>query len=390
MATPFYAEFVSWYLAIVLAVPLLFLGVLYRRKPSLPHYAITPMLLLLFLHGGALVYSDTQFEYQVIKDIIISSFVLFIYFLADEDTESGFFSALIFLGTITALIGLMKAAFLDRGYLLGFILDSCHYYPAGSALCVNYNNLGLLWLIASLGCLRNRWWLLLPILISAGLLSSSRRFIVLAAFLPVVWILVEGRAAIIKSIIIGVLVVLMVHFVTDPVSFEHYRFGEKEFKVLFEIDEDIGYDNHIQINRSLPSVMLGTMTDGTFGTASRLDYWKLAFNNLSWLPQGWSYHEIFSCQFSDCSEFHYPHMSIMSAWLIGGVLFGLIAITFYAWPTWVIWRQGSVIHIAVLLFALPYSLISGDTVFSLAIYLACMLVALSSVRRRSTRYLKSY
>lgn len=403
MSAPFYAEFFSWFWAATLILPLLFLVAFRRGKLSLPHAAILPMLGLLLLHVIALGYSETRFEFQVIKDLITASFILSVYLLADEDTSEGFFYAVIPLGIVTAVLGLIKAGMLDKGYLVGFILDNCYYYPAGSALCVNYNNLGLLWLVAALGCLKNRWWLLLPILVAAGMLSSSRRFIVLAGILPFVWVVLQGIPAVTKSMIVAVMVLLTIYCVTDPASFERYRFGQEPYKVVFNfynkdahIDENVSTDvstgadsvegmvgGSVQINRSVPSAMLSTMTDGTLGTASRSAYWKLAFSNIGWIPQGWIYHEGFSCFFSSCTEFHYPHMSIMSEWIIGGVFFGMVAIMFYAFPGWVVLRRKSTVHIALLMFAVPYSLISGDTVFSLPVYISCMLVALSSVPRKT-------
>lgn len=395
MAAPFYAEFFSWFWAAALALPLLFMAVFKRGKLSLPNAAILPMLGLLLLHVAALGYSETRFEFQVIKDLITASFILSVYLLADEDTSDGFFSAVIPLGVITALLGLIKAGLLDRGYLVGVILDNCYYYPAGSALCVNYNNLGLLWLVAALGCLKNRWWLLLPILVAAGMLSSSRRFIVLAGILPFVWVVLQGIPAVTKSVLVAVMVLLTIYCVTDPASFERYRFGQEPYKVVFSFDNKdtrVSIDTvsnadaigeAVQINRSVPSAMLSTMADGTLGTASRLAYWDLALSSLGWVPQGWSYHEEFSCFFSSCTEFHYPHMSIMSEWIIGGFVFGMIAILFYVLPAWTVLRQKSTVHIALLMFAVPYSLISGDTVFSLPVYISCMLVALSSVPRKT-------
>lgn len=398
MAAPFYAEFFSWYLVVVLFAPLFFFVVFHRdAKIAKPHLAIAPMVILLLLHLVALIYSDTNFEYQVIKDVIIASLLLVIYFLADDDVSDGFFVALIPLALVSALFGLVKAALLDRGYVIGFVLEGCSSYPAGSSLCVNYNNLGLLWLVASLGCLRNRLWVVLPILIAAGALSSSRRFIVLMVFLPFVWVLMCGKSALLKSALVAVLAASVIYLGTDPDQFERFQSEKKPYKVIFDFREPSTDNKNIStndkglsadgaeistwINRSTPSVMLGTMDDGTLGTASRLSYWRLAFHNLGWLPQGWSYHKLFSCSFSPCSDFHYPHMPVMSEWIIGGVLFGLVAVAFYAWPVWLVWRRRSILHISLFVFAMPYSLMSGDTVFSLPICIACFLVALSSVPR---------
>lgn len=382
LSSPFYAEFFPWHWAVILALPLAICVCLYPARLKAPHPSIAPMVLLLLVHGIALFFTETRFGYEVVKDLILATFLLALYFLATEDASDGFFLALLPLGLVSATIGLFKAGLLDRGYLLGFIVDTCASYPAGSALCVNYNNLGLLWLITALGCLRGRLWPLLLILITAGALSSSRRFLLLAPSLPIVWILLEKRSGAIKAAIIGVLSVASISAITDPESFERFRFGAEPYKTIFGYSEGNAISGSGHINRSAPSIILGTMGDGTFGAASRLNYWKLAHENIGWLPQGWIYHETFSCSFSPCTEFHYPHLTILSEWIIGGALAGMLAILFYAWPLFSVFRQGRHLSIALVLIILPYALISGDTVFSLPITIAGLLVALTSVPRK--------
>jgi hypothetical protein len=383
MATPFYAEFVPWLWAVSLSLPF-FLGILLNEKNwRAPRLAVLPFLMLLILHIAALGFTHSSFEYQIIKDILIAAWLLAIYVLSSDDAIDGFLLALIPLAFISAVLGLGKAALLDRGYLLGPLLNSCNYYPAGSALCINYNNLGLLWLMAILGCMRRRWWIIIPILITAGALSSSRRFLLLLPLLFGFLLFDRGREVVAKSLLISLTSVAIVYLVSDPQSFERFRFGDEPYTVLLQNWSvfGLGFDP-INVNRSAPSVMLGTLTDGALGASSRLSFWKLGLTEAGWIPRGWTYHEIFSCEFSSCDVFHYPHMSILSEWIIGGAAFGFIALMFYLWPTWLIWREGALWSLALIVVAMPYSLISGDTVFSLPLYLACMLTALSSVPRK--------
>ncbi len=383
LSSPFYAEFFSWGWAVLLAGPLLLTATLRPKKISIFHLAILPMVLLLLVHVIAIVYSETKFVYQVIKDLFLAVYLIVIYATTHEKTSHGFFMALVPLGIVSAIIGLVKASLLDRGYLLGFLIDACTPYPAGSALCVNYNNLGLIWLVAALGCLKLRLWFFLPILVAAGALSSSRRFLVLVCFLPFVWFMIERKSEAMKLtakklVLVGGFSFFLISVVTDPVSFERYRFGGEPFVILGGGNEM--YDR-ISINRSAPVVILGTMGDGTLGAASRLEYWKLAFENISWLPQGWDYHEKFSCEFSQCNEFHYPHLTVLSEWLIGGAFAGFLAILFYIWPVFFVFRQGGGLCFSLIIYSLPYSIISGDTVFSQPLCIASILVALSCVRR---------
>ena len=397
MSAPFYSEFFSWRWAALLIAPLLLLTCVSRERIKAPSVAVLPMLCLLLLNLVALSVSDTAFASIVAKDLVIASTLLLVYCLINGDVSYGFFLALLPLALFTAVLGLVKAALLDRGYMLGFIADNCTFYPAGSALCINYNNLGLIWLVAALGCLGLRIWWSMAFLIAAGVLSSSRRFVVLTVFLPVVWLFLEGRSAVAKVLFSVVFSAVLVYVVADPISFDRYRLGGEPFRVLvFELS-NFNFGNFelaavfksdvvtATVNRSAPMVMLGTMADGTLGTQSRVAFWKLGASMLSWFPQGWSYHKVFSCAFSSCSEFHYPHMSVMAEWIVGGVVFGLVAIAFDVWPFLLVLRTRRVFPIALFLVTLPYSLISGDTVFSLPMCVAGMLVALSSVQKTAWR-----
>ncbi len=395
MASPFYADFFSWQWVVLLAAPLFVALLIRRERLETPPLEILPFVLLLAVHVVALMLSYTVFSGQVVKDLVIASFLLAVFVVAGKDMLAGFFSALIPLALGTAFLGLLKAGLLDRGYLIGFILDECSAYPAGSALCVNYNSLGFLWLVAALGCIKTRFWWCIPFLLAAGALSSSRRFILLMSFVPVVWILIQGRPALVRVLGVVIATGFLLFFIPDASSFENFRHGATPYKVL-ELSGEVGRANkevgrvnkevgrvnkEVRINRSGPAVMLGTMADGTLGTSTRLDFWRLGASMVSWAPQGWHYHEVFACTFSPCVDFHYPHMSVISEWLIGGALFALVAIAFYAWPFWSILRGRRLFPVALFVLAMPYALISGDTVFSLPICISCMLVALGAVQR---------
>lgn len=392
MASSFYAEFFSWSLAALLSLPFFISILIHREKIKLPSAAILPMILLIGLHATALIFSHTIFAKQIIKDLIIASFLIYIYSLAGREMLSGFFSILIPLALITALFGLMKAALLDRGYLIDFIFQNCSPYPAGSALCINYNNLGLIWLVAALGCMRKRWWVLIPVLLAAGALVSSRRFLILMAFLPFIYFSIEGKLSIIKSLFIIAFSVTIIQSTSNPASFERFRFGDEPFQIINTEKIKISsftvanpkLNNAAKppsINRSTPEAILGTMADSTLGTGSRLDLWKVGLSMLSYFPHGWNYHQIFSCLFASCTGYSYPHMSIMTEWIIGGVIFGFIALLSYTWPFYIIFLKKNNMATSLFLISTPYSLISGDTVFSLPICLSCMLVALSAASR---------
>jgi hypothetical protein len=127
--------------------------------------------------------------------------------------------------------------------------------------------------------------------------------------------------------------------------------------------------------------MLGTINaDSEYGAGARIDRWKLGAQGLTIAGSGFDYHTEFSCKFTKCREVDYPHMPVISEWLIGGVVAGLAAIGFYAGLLWAAWRRRAVIPTAALLVTMPYSLISGDTLFSLPQMMAVGMVVLLTPR----------
>lgn len=385
LAAPFYAEFFSWQWVVLLVAPLVVVLLMRRERLEKPPLEILPFVVLLAVHVVALMLSYTMFSGQVIKDLVIASFLLAVFVITGKDMLAGFFLALIPLALGTALLGLLKAGLLDRGYLIGFIFNGCSAYPAGSALCVNYNNLGFLWLVAALGCIKTRFWWCLPFLLAAGALSSSRRFILLMSAIPVVWFLIQGRSAMVRLLSVVTATGVLLIIIPDASSFEKFWRQTTPYKVL-EFGGDVDReDMQAKINRSGPMLLLGTMADGTLGTSTRQDFWRLGASMVSLAPQGWHYHEVFACTFSPCVDFHYPHMPVISEWLIGGALFALVAIAFYVWPFWLILRERRLFPIALFVLVMPYALISGDTVFSLPTCISCMLVALSTVQRQGAQ-----
>lgn len=386
-AVPIYNEFFNWYYSIILILPLIFNFIwsgFVIRKPS---EALIPFGLLFFLYSFTLLFYPSEYSAYIAKELIIASYLFLIYLISNEDSCNGFFDAIIPLGIITALMGLVKAYLLDRGYILGFMLDYCNSYPAGSGLCLNYNNLGLIWLIACLGCFNRGLWYWIPLIIAAGALVSSRRFLVLMFFIPVIWFYLRQNFTITRAIILISSSFLIINLISSPDSFERFRFGAEEYKIILSFGETVldatdepESRDVVNINRSTPSAILGTMSDGTLGTASRLDLWAYAWDLASFKPQGWTYHNKFSCKFSGCAEYVYPHSSILSAWIAGGFIFAIFAMMFYLWPLYNVFSDGSVIAKSLLLISIPFSIISGDTVFSIPIFVSAMIVALSSLK----------
>lgn len=383
MAAPFLAQFLPWKYTGLLFLPFIASVILTRARPS----RIPPVLLLtVFLavvHVLGLVFTDTPFAYQVIKELCIFALLLVVFLLAGEEATDGFFAVIVPLGVITAVLGLVKMAMLDRGYLFGPLVDamtdsgSCSTYPWGtSPLCLDYNILGLLWLLAIIGAMKSRWWLVAATVVAGGMLLGSRRFILLAPFLPVVWIVLERKKALLKVAAVAAIALLLSIAVADSEQYRKYQSGELRWTIV----ELTGVRPPAELqgpSRTYAGVMLGTISaDSEYGLDARIDRWKTGAQGMKIAGSGFEYHTEFSCKFSNCRDFDYPHMPIMSEWLIGGLVAGLAAIGFYIGLLWAAWRRRAIIPAAALLVTMPYSMISGDTLFSLPQMMSVAMVVL--------------
>jgi hypothetical protein len=387
LAAPFLAQFVFWELAVLLVVPFIASVIATRPPLNRPPPVLMLAVFLAMVHVLGLYFTSTPFAYQVVRDLCIFALLLGVFLLAGEDATDGFFAVIVPLGVATAVLGLVKMAMLDRGYLFKPLLDSCSSYPAGTSFCVDYNILGLLWLLAIIGAMKSRWWFVAALLVAAGMLVGSRRFILLAPFLPIAWVLLERKKALLKVAGVAVAAFVLTLAVTDSDQYMKHQKGVLPWSVVdWTGVRPIG--DMQGPNRTYAGVMLGTMgADSGYGAGARIDRWKLGVENLNIAGSGFDYHTEFSCKFVECQYLDHPHMPVVSEWLIGGVLAGLAAVGFYAGLLWAAWKRREVIPATALLVTMPFALISGDTVFSLPQMMSVGMVVLlrSPVEARCPR-----
>ena len=373
LSFPFYADYVSWWL---LLPPILIFFTISCKDLSFDYdklIYVFPLVFFVFFHLFALSFSTTPFAYQVIKDCLICSILIFAFVFTKRNIIDYFFSFIMPLAVTTAVLGLGKVYLLEVGYLFGPLLENCASYPMGTSLCVNYNNVGMLWLLAGIACVRKNSWIILSVLMVAGILSGSRRFLLLLPLVPLAWIFVSGWSQNLKFVLCILTSMLLYSGIVSPTITEQPHTDKRQFKVLFSEKNDVEIAKKNE--RFYPNVVLETVVDGTYGISSRTDFWKYGFSMVGWLPQGWKYHALFSCKFSNCTDFHYPHSPIISEWLIGGVLGALASFLFYFVSIYRSYIANSRLNLVLLFAVLPYSFISGDTILSLPTCISVMMVS---------------
>ena len=76
ISTAFYAEFISWKILFVFFFPILFY--LYRNWQNIKFsFALSVLLTVSLIHLMALVYSNTEFKYSMLKEIVLFFMFLF-------------------------------------------------------------------------------------------------------------------------------------------------------------------------------------------------------------------------------------------------------------------------------------------------------------------------
>lgn len=412
LATPFLADLVPWRITGLFAIPWVLTFILQRwsvvtfRWPSPIEVAIA---ILIAAHYSALILTTSPFQASLWKETLVATALLGMAVVSNPKNPlkvaKGFFAAVVTIGALTAIVGLIKLGLQDRGYLLRFIIDACPgQYPQGTNLCTDYNVMGITWLVAGVGLIS--WHLrtgsllallILPIVLAAGFSVGSRRFLLFAAYLPLMWLVLalwsSGWRAFTREMAALVIVAMgtwaLISTISSPQSFERFRFGAEEMTVIeirlpnlfgFPTDDDAVRPP----NRANPDVIAGTID--MEGLSSRSVRWKLGVELLAERPiagRGMTYQKIFSDQFSQGKIWDYPHLPVLSEGLIGGVPLLLVALGIYIGCALLILRAPLALHLtgagSAFLLSTGVAGFSGDTLFSIPQWLATALVLVLSV-----------
>lgn len=431
------ASFLLPSLAPLLAIPVFVYAVRHRVRTGLRWS--TPAIALLIgligiLHVIGLLVGRTPYSGAVIWDIAVSACLMTVFLVANDragaadDAPNGFFAMIVPSALLVAIIALLKAALLERGVLLAFVPGSILDYPGGSSLRSDYNLFGLFLLVGAIGIVRSlprqpmlrRGLVLattaLAILLAAAIMAGSRRTLLLVTMIPVLWCILvfviersPGMARRTGTQLAAAALGAAALFwaVQAPNAVDEY--------VVWPIDETLataapnaevaadtdrrtrasplgerhsrptGSLSGKQVrNRETDLTLLSTMgSQGEYGLGSRTGRWRLAWEIIQeeafWVGIGFAYHQKFSCRFVQCGGIDYPHLTILSEWLIAGIFGMLASVAFLTLALLAAWRAGSQGWRSgvtpVLLVTLPSAIISGDTLLSTPQFLGVVLLA---------------
>jgi len=367
-------------------------------RHTLPFIAVVGTLAVLHILGIAL--NSTAYSYLIGRDLIwaLAIVVISLFGPAESqaaDTVRGFTAAVAVFVSILASIGVIKFALQREGVVFQALIDSCGVpYPQGTVVCGDYNLLALSMLFGAIGLssiVLNRqkpfdlpaFFLLvaLSLTLTAGFFSGSRRFAFAATLVLVMWslhALWTGRFLhVLKLALLPTLLTVAFY-----AGLNAPKNATKDTDIVIVASPSwmdstpkpsLQGNDHSNPYLLAPRTVSTTALATTIELGSRWDRWRYAVSLLAedgFLIGGlFSYHEKFSCRFVGCKTVDYPHSTLLSATLAFGVVGALLAILFYALAVFNIWAAGKAGWLVgvspIVVAAMPYSLLSGDTVFSI-------------------------
>jgi len=417
MAAPFVGSMIPYpwlFIALAAVVPFIihiaYWGIRIPQRKSIP-MIIWLVGLLAAIHIWGLWGGTTPYWFRTLGDMAIVAAGVFVFLTRHGRSHGsggmfdGFIATLIPFAIAVGILGLVKAGLFERGYLLGFIYERYHdLYPSGSSLKDDYNAFSLSLLIASMGLVMNALKdvrshskilyniLGLAVLISAGMLTPSRRFAIASILIPVLWLTVgavtipkpEWFRRILLPIAGVVWAVLLIHTaIESPNQIGPEQIRDYQVIRSGNISKAESEDRFVNVGPAADRLFETFNKEHSYGFASRIDrllFGKDLLVERAWLTGiGFSYHWEYSCRFGACTYMDYPHFPLLSEWLSGGIIAALVTMAIYFLLYRSLWRLGwhgwmtSITPMALIV--LFYSLLSGDTLFSVPQFIiACLLV----------------
>lgn len=364
---------------------------------------------------AGVLFSESPFEKDTVTQVIIAAGCVGIYLLAPPDRYAqarliqGFFTVLCSAAALFAVLGLVKYWLQLNGYVFGALAGRySEYYPQGTTFCGDYNIYGFFMVAAAFGfvalLLRPelvRWQIVLfsfglAACFVSGVFAGSRRFYFVAALIPTMWLAAtivnkQWMNAVLRASLVCVFALLLLL----PFAIGKLKPATADVQVIQlkapwapRSSAELGLNSdNLRAREVTPEAMSTTMTqDKAYGFDTRQERWKLGWQMIQQdgylLGRGISYHKEFSCRFVNCEFIDYPHAPLISHWIAFGLAGFLLALGLFVSIAVLIVQAGrtgietgaSFLAIS----AMPYALISGDTVFSLSPAIVAFLVLLAA------------
>jgi O-antigen ligase/polysaccharide polymerase Wzy-like membrane protein len=306
-----------------------------------------------------------------------------------------FMASAAFIAILAAVLGAIKySLLLDSIYIEIIAKHSSTSYPWGTSLLRDSNFFSLTLLVGAIVMLQYWskartwkktlfWALMIGLVIGVGIYAGSRRFWILTPLMLVAHLIFTAfRLSSVdykKKLFVLVMGLIISIQVLTGIFSGHFS--------LRSLTESISQENQTQ-NVTLGlnyGARLESLLDkeSGYGANPRIERWRYALElskaDTMWLGDGFSYRTKFGCKFLDCKGEDYPHNALLSALLYGGVLamlviFVLVGYSFYS-ALVLLWAPNGSIEIGLsMISTMMFTIISGDTFFSMPVFLAMLIL----------------
>lgn len=312
-------------------------------KPSLPMYIF---FLYLFSFFIGMCISGSETSIFVLKEFIWGCFLFStlccanIYFNdvnALKRAETIFTHSAVIIVSMISVFAYLKFLVWKDGYIIDFLIknQTLTYYPQGTSLVgdINFFSLTLLicsflsfslWRKSSAVSTQIIWMAFFILPLGIGFLAGSRRFFLLALTLTPILLFLMAKfdtnlifKKVISFFIACSLIIGAYYFINGIANISYY--------VGLFTDLSPTEDTWFSYFNTYSTLI---SPNQYFGLDARIVRWYYALDliNFNTILTGNGFHYInkFSCYFSSCSAFDYPHAPILSSILYGGA-FGLFS-----------------------------------------------------------------
>ena len=370
------------YLFVFAAFGLSSLLAVWRQRVEFPNPLSLLLILLVCANAGLLLIgtlSLQRVENIVLADMIAAALLVAFVIVGCQSRRDGTIEQiasislwlLCGIGIVGAILGAVKLYLFTQGITIDWIVDRANdEYPWGTSWRADYNfySFGLLCgaiaalhIYATCTAALLRWGLLISwiLIVAAGVLSGSRRFLLLLPLFVLIEVFLLVRRGYGRRLTTPVYALLIGSFAVIA-----YIPGED---LLAIIQLSLG-----QLDLAARASSVVDITDPS-GLSQREARWEAAFQlfeHAFYGGEGFRYLDWYGQKFVGGRALDYPHNPILSAALYGGFFGLLFSVAFYAFNLYVgvrllLGRAMQSTFGVLLLASLGYLLVSSNTIFSI-------------------------
>lgn len=385
LMSPFLSDFISWYILLPINI-IIAIQILITNKFKI-HLGIeaVPFLALIVIHSFFVLSTSSPFHEIIKKEILIAGFFLFFYVLSSKSYEDGFIKILISFCVLISTFSILKFILLLNGIGFSFLFASCGLlYPEGTQLCINPIIFTYLLLLGVFFSLMTKKYYLVPLLLVSGFFTESRRFLILIPLIILFFTFFYKHKIPLRWVACYATLVATIIFFQERTSI----FLIEEQINIFDVKKSDKYLTIVDSTSNISSLIY-TLFTSQVGFDSRLPKIFLGLELLDSAPMGFEYHHHFLFQEHNNIVYDYPHLPLLSEYLIGGGVLLFISIIFILTPIFILFLRKEWAYLFLMIVSFAYFQISGDNLLSVPNLITIMVFMMLKAREVKNSETKS-